>query len=631
MVRKYLTCIIFPSIHPNYTKMADIINNLTGWGKIECSNGEVYDGEFIDGRAEGNATFTRASGAKYVGKWKNGNPNGKGREKCPDGAEYEGDWVNGMSHGYGAYKWNDGSTHTGEWRDHKPHGKGEAKFVQGNVYRGVWENGERHGTFTVEAPSKHVFRQIYHKGELVRVRVSPNPELEWSEQCATLINIPPYQHFFDDDEIEDIVRLNDEQKACIICFNRFSADMSNTNDIINRHLPVLSKTCDHWYCHGCILDAQAAGAESNRVPEWIPCLGCCIIEDAFCPSKPNYHRLLIDLLHRSIPIITEKVDALGNGERTSTEILTNNHTSASKGTTASPSKLKSANNDDGQVSKINSSVKLSKKQKRAKCEGDWENCKLHGYGTYKGNDGIDRITHTGEWRDGKQHGKGESKFGQGNVYRGVWENGEQHGTFTMKTPRGNVFKQVYNQGILESSVQCATLINIPPYLHIFGNDDIDDIVRLNDEHKACIICFNQFSSDTVRKRAHTSNINDIIKRHLPVLSKTCDHWYCHGCILDAQAAGAENGIVNEWIRCLGCCRTEDAFCPSKPNYHRLLIDLLHRSIPIIAGKVDALGTGGSTSTEILTNNHTSSSKGTTASPSNPKSANNDDGQMSKIN
>ena len=48
-------------------------------------------------------------------------------------------------------------------------------------------------------------------------------------------------------------------------------------------------------------------------------------------------------------------------------MLTNNHTSAaSKGTTAEPSVPKSSNNDaDGQMSKLNSTVKLSKIQKSA--------------------------------------------------------------------------------------------------------------------------------------------------------------------------------------------------------------------------------------------------------------------------
>ncbi len=52
-----------------------------------------------------------------------------------------------------------------------------------------------------------------------------------------------------------------------------------------------------------------------------------------------------------------------------------------------------------------------------------------------------------------------------------------------------------------------------------------------------------------------------------------------------------NGDVPEWITCLGSCTTENAFCPSKPKYHRLLINLLGNSIPVIAqsdAKLDAV-------------------------------------------
>ena len=71
----------------------------------------------------------------------------------------------------------------------------------------------------------------------------------------------------------------------------------------------------------------------------------------------------------------------------------------------------------------------------------------------------------------------------------------------------------------------------------------------------------------------------------------CVHWYCQGCLLRAQAAQAENndGIVPKWIKCLGGCRMEDAFCPAEPVNNRLLIDLLDRSIPVIEKDGDTDG------------------------------------------
>ena len=98
------------------------------------------------------------------------------------------------------------------------------------------------------------------------------------------------------------VQLGQEHTSCSICESKFSADTDSKDEKIQNHLPVLSssKTCDHYFCHGCILKQQAAIAEENsgRVPKWIPCMYC-KTKTAFCPSEPKYHRLLIDILKQA--------------------------------------------------------------------------------------------------------------------------------------------------------------------------------------------------------------------------------------------------------------------------------------------------------------------------------------------
>ena len=78
--------------------------------------------------------------------------------------------------------------------------------------------------------------------------------------------------------------------------------MNNKDDKIKKHLPVISassKSCDHCFCHGCILKQQASIAEeSGRIPKWIPCM-ICRTKTAFCPSEPKYHRVLIDILKQA--------------------------------------------------------------------------------------------------------------------------------------------------------------------------------------------------------------------------------------------------------------------------------------------------------------------------------------------
>jgi len=227
-------------------------------------------------------------------------------------------------------------------------------------------------------------------------------------------------------------------------------------------------------------------------------------------------------------------------------------------------------------------------------EGGFKNGKPHGRGTYTWTDGN---VHKGLFKDGKKHGNGTYAWASGRVYEGLWKNykrdgngtftnakgdvyegkwekGKRHGTLTLKEAGGDIYKLVYNQGELVSRTKFATLIN-GPASGLSSSGKVIDSVVLNDEDKICSVCFDEFATDT-------SSSDESIKRRLPV-SGNCGHWYCHGCLLDAQAAQAEksNGVAPEWIKCLGSCTTDDAFCPAEPVYNRLLISFLERSIPII--------------------------------------------------
>ena len=112
------------------------------------------------------------------------------------------------------------------------------------------------------------------------------------------------------------LRLGYEHTHCsITCHSKFSTDTDSKDENIRKHLPVLSssKTCDHYFCHGCILRRQAAIAEENngRVPKWIPCM-ICRTKTAFCPSEPKYHRLLIDILKQAKWVDAPKVKEESN-------------------------------------------------------------------------------------------------------------------------------------------------------------------------------------------------------------------------------------------------------------------------------------------------------------------------------
>ena len=58
--------------------------------------GGKYEGEYKDGKRNGQGTFTYPDGTRYVGEYKDGMRSGLGTQTYPDGGKYEGSWKNGV-------------------------------------------------------------------------------------------------------------------------------------------------------------------------------------------------------------------------------------------------------------------------------------------------------------------------------------------------------------------------------------------------------------------------------------------------------------------------------------------------------------------------------------------------------
>lgn len=59
-------------------------------------NGDIYHGEWKDGKANGNGVFLDRKGNLYDGEWLNDQYHGKGKEQWDWGkVEYEGDFIDG--------------------------------------------------------------------------------------------------------------------------------------------------------------------------------------------------------------------------------------------------------------------------------------------------------------------------------------------------------------------------------------------------------------------------------------------------------------------------------------------------------------------------------------------------------
>ena len=72
--------------------------------KISPQNGTKFEGQFKEGKRNGQGTYTYPDGRKYEGDWKDDKPwNGQEVYTSPIGMKYVGGFKDGKKHGQGTY------------------------------------------------------------------------------------------------------------------------------------------------------------------------------------------------------------------------------------------------------------------------------------------------------------------------------------------------------------------------------------------------------------------------------------------------------------------------------------------------------------------------------------------------
>ena len=66
-------------------------------------NGNIYEGQFINGKIDGTGKMVYANGDKYVGEWKDGFFSGQGLMTYVTGDSYEGQFRQGLFYNEGIY------------------------------------------------------------------------------------------------------------------------------------------------------------------------------------------------------------------------------------------------------------------------------------------------------------------------------------------------------------------------------------------------------------------------------------------------------------------------------------------------------------------------------------------------
>ena len=113
-----------------------------GTGIFTWSNGDVYEGDFVDGMRTGEGTFRWADGKTYVGSFKEDAREGLGTLTWTDGSSYTGEFLNGRMHGKGKLSWANGESYIGWFANDKMDGQGihYAKDMS-VIYDGPWIEG----------------------------------------------------------------------------------------------------------------------------------------------------------------------------------------------------------------------------------------------------------------------------------------------------------------------------------------------------------------------------------------------------------------------------------------------------------------------------------------------------------
>ena len=113
--------------------------------KKYMKNGDIYEGDMIDGIFHGYGVYTWDDGDVYEGLWDHGKKEGHGIFKWKDGRTFEGEWQNDLACGHGVCIWPSGDRYEGDWVHGKRHGKGKASWSDGSHYEGAWRKGKKHG------------------------------------------------------------------------------------------------------------------------------------------------------------------------------------------------------------------------------------------------------------------------------------------------------------------------------------------------------------------------------------------------------------------------------------------------------------------------------------------------------
>lgn len=123
----------------------------------------VYDGEWREDQRSGLGKELSKEG-KYSGGFLKNQYHGQGTFVDAEGNLYEGDWVQGVRQGVAHWQSGTGESYTGEFRDDLMHGEGQMRYANGDIYSGQFVKGVREGVGQILKANGEIFKGIFRAG-----------------------------------------------------------------------------------------------------------------------------------------------------------------------------------------------------------------------------------------------------------------------------------------------------------------------------------------------------------------------------------------------------------------------------------------------------------------------------------
>ncbi|OMJ72179.1 hypothetical protein SteCoe_29446 [Stentor coeruleus] len=134
------------------------LDRIEGFGRMIFENGDVYEGEFLNGQAHGKGKYIQKNGAVYSGEFKKDKQHGIGTELWCNGCKYEGSYKKGMKHGKGKITYPNNTSYTGDFYENRIEGKGVYQWSKAKWYEGEFVDNKMHGQGELHSQSGLIYK-----------------------------------------------------------------------------------------------------------------------------------------------------------------------------------------------------------------------------------------------------------------------------------------------------------------------------------------------------------------------------------------------------------------------------------------------------------------------------------------